>query len=126
MLKLAYKIRSNIDTKIFEEKNKFLRESDNKNNDNSLNINSAEMINQSNYQKNNNKYLDFFGVEEKEREILETDFQKNFSDETQFSQEQKIINKLTEIKNKYKSNFNTNDTLDFNFIIEMLKKKITK
>lgn len=126
LLKLAYKIRSNIDTKIFEEKNKFLHESDNKNNDYSLNINSAEMINQSNYQKNNNKYLDFFGVEEKEREILETDFQKNFSDETQFSQEQKIINKLNEINNKYKSNFNPNDKLDFNFIIETLKKKFKK
>ncbi len=134
LLKLAYKIRSFIERKNFEEENKMniiSKSNDDKNqNNNNVNKNNndnkEEMIDKSENKKRN-PFFNLFGKnKDKDKQLIQTDFQKNFSDESFNTKDKKILNKLYEINNKYKKKFDKNDYSDFTFILNILEEKFNK
>jgi hypothetical protein len=132
-LKLAYKIRSFVERKNFEEENQMNiisnSNEDIKQKNNNININKdvkEEMIDKSEGKKRNS-FLNFFSKnKDKDKKLVDSDFQKNFSDESFISQDKKILNRLNEINNKYKKKFDKKDYSDFTFILNVLEEKFKK
>jgi hypothetical protein len=58
--------------------------------------------------------------------LIQSDFQKNISDESFITKDKKILNRLYEINNKYKKKFDKNDYSDFTFILNILEEKFNK
>ena len=133
LLKLAYKIRSFVERKNFEEENQMNiisnSNEDIKQKNNNININKdvkEEMIDKSEGKKRNS-FLNFFSKnKDKDKKLVDSDFQKNFSDESFISQDKKILNRLNEINNKYKKKFDKKDYSDFTFILNVLEEKFKK
>jgi hypothetical protein len=77
--------------------------------------------------KKRNPFFNLFGKnKDKDKQLIQTDFQKNFSDESFITKDKKILNKLYEINNKYKKKFDKNDYSDFTFILNILEEKFNK
>ena len=133
LLKLAYKIRSFVERKNFEEENQMNiisnSNEDIKQKNNNININKdvkEEMIDKSEGKKRNS-FLNFFSKnKDKDKKLVDSDFQKNFSDESFITKDKKILNRLNEINNKYKKKFDKKDYSDFTFILNVLEEKFKK